>query len=704
MDNNTNNNFATVNISSELKKHYIDYAMSVIVSRAIPDVRDGLKPVQRRILYAMYKMGIFSNSGYKKVARIVGEVIGKYHPHGDASVSGALVRMAQEFNMRYPLIDGQGNFGSIDGDPPAAMRYIEAKLSEIGEILLEDVEDTVDYQLNYDGNEQEPVILPAKVPNILMNGAEGIAVGMSTKIPPHNLTEIIQALIYLIDSNNNVTTNNLKIDVDYDNNVYSLEDIKKLSRERFIEFKSYYAIEDILVFLKGPDFPTKGNIFVSQKELIDLYKTGKGTILIQGICTIEESKDGKYKIIVTELPYKVNKAQLITRIAELYKNKKIEGISDLRDESNKEGIRIVIELKKGVNPIVVRNQLFKYTELQKSIASNLLVLVKGQPKYVSLKEILEAFISHRIEVIMRKKEIYLVESRHKLHILEGLVVAVKNIDDIVNIIKQSKEQSEAKQKLMQTYNLSEVQAQAILDLQLKKLVKLEISKLEEEYNQIKNEVSSLLKLLSSYSNILELIKIELQELKEKYGDKRKSNIIIKDEDKSEISLAEEDIVQNEEVIVTISKDGFIKRIKAEAYKIQNKGGKGSKALDLKETDYLKHIVYAKTHDNIMFFTSKGKVYTTKTYKIPDMNKNTKGISIFNLVNLEQNENITSVLTNKKDTNTQNQFLLIATKLGIVKKTNIQEFQNIRSSGIKCINLDESKQDEIVSVKTTTGNN
>lgn len=712
-------NIIIKDIVSEMKKSYIDYSMSVIASRALPDVRDGLKPVQRRILYSMYKMNILPGSQYKKVARIVGDVIGKFHPHGDASVSDALVRMAQDFNMRYPLIEGQGNFGSIDGDPAAAMRYIEARLSKFGILMLEDIENTVDFKNNYDGNETEPVILSNKIPNLIINGVEGIAVGMATKIPPHNINEVIDGIIYLIEKGSLLLNNLYEINkIDY-NKIKTKKDIEKLPKNRFIKFTSDCESAELLKYIKGPDFPTKGEIYVDE-NIEKMYEYGKGFVTIRGVFKVEETQNKKQKIIITEIPYQVNKSSLITKIAELYKNKKIDGISDIRDESNREGIRIVIELKKDTNVEVLKNQLYKYTELQKNFNVNFLVLVNGEPKLLNLKEILENFVSHRQEIIIRKKEFELAESKEREHILEGLMIAIDNIDEIIEIIKKSKDQEDARLKLINKFNLTEIQSQAILDLQLRRLASLERQKIENEYKNIKEKIINLIKILSSNEEILNIIKNELLEIKNKYGDERKTKIIYASSDKNVKNFDIEKTIPNESVIITISKKGYIKRTKISEYKTQNRGGIGVKTIEIKEEDFLKHIISCKNHDNIMFFTNKGKVYTLKAYEIPELQRSSKGTSIFNLIKIYQGEYVTSILTQsnkgylldediiqENEANSEKyginyKYLLMATRKGIVKKTNIKEFKNIRSNGLNVINI--LNKDELIWVKPTEGNN
>lgn len=701
-------------IVSELKKSYIDYAMSVIVARALPEVRDGLKPVQRRILFSMYKANIMPGSSYKKVARIVGDTMGKYHPHGDAAIGDALVRLAQDFTMRYTLIEGQGNFGSIDGDPAAAQRYIEARLSKIGAKMLEGVENTVDYSPNYDGNEIEPVVLPTIIPNILVNGSEGIAVGMATKIPPHNLTEVINATIRLIDNGNKWNDEEVKkLNIDYTKDLRNLNDINNLPKKRFYRFESDIAIGDLLTDVKGPDFPTGGNIY-NQKIIQQVYETGRGGIIMRAISNIEEIKGGKFRIIVTELPYQVNKSLLLAKIAQLAKDKKIEGISDLRDESNREGIRIVIELKREAKPKTVENQLYKYTELQKAFNANILALVDGEPKLLNLREILQLFVTHRQEIVIRRSEVDLAKSREREHILEGLMIALDHLDEVIATIRGSKDADVAKLNLMTKFKLSELQSQAILDMQLRRLAALEREKIESEYKDILKRIEGLIILLNSQDKILTLIKSELSEIKAKFGDERKTRVFKGDVD----DLSEEDLVPEENTYVTISTQGYIKRVKDDTYKVQNRGGSGKKAVETKDDDSVRHVFNCNTHDDVLFFTNLGKVYSLKVYEIPEYSRTAKGIPVVNLINISQGELVTSILTRSKDglvldeditqegdenvkKGKKFKYLFMATRKGTVKKTLFSEFENIRSNGLIAISLVDN--DELIWVKPTDGN-
>lgn len=707
-------NLVKQDIVAELKKSYINYAMSVIVSRALPDVRDGLKPVQRRILYSMYSMGIVPGGAPKKVARISGDTMGKYHPHGDAAINDALVRMAQDFTMRYPLIEGQGNFGSIDGDPAAAARYIEARLNKTGHEMLKGVEETVDFAPNYDGHELEPTVLPAALPNLLLNGAEGIAVGMATKIPPHNLTELIDAIVKMLDSENKWDSKSLlNLKLDYKEALRKREDIANLPKDRFHQFASEIEIKELTTIVKGPDFPTGAHIY-NAKAMVALYETGRGAVLLRGVSTIEETKGGRYRIIITELPFQVNKAMLITKIAQLYKDKKIEGISDLRDESNKQGIRIVIELKKDAKPKTVENQLYKYTELQKNFNVNMLALVKNEPRLLNLKEVFEYFIMHRQEVVIRRSEFDLAKTREREHILEGLMIALDHLDEVIKIIRGSKDADTAKNELMARFKLSEIQSQAILDMQLRRLAALEREKIENEYKDILKRIEDLLLILNTPSRVIKIIKSELLDMKEKFGDARKTKVFKGDIDE----FSAEDLVPNEKTFLTISSLGYIKRVKEDTYKSQKRGGVGIKATTNKDEDHIRHVFSCNTHDEILFFSNLGKVYSLKVFDIPEASRIAKGIPLVNLINISQGELVTSVLTRNSsgsildeqeleegEEKSENfgknyKYLFMATKKGTVKKTLMTEFENIRSNGLIAIAL--TSDDELIWVRPTTG--
>jgi DNA gyrase subunit A len=660
-----------VEITEEVKKAYLDYAMSVIVSRALPDVRDGLKPVHRRILFAMHEMNLVHSAKYSKCATVVGEVMGKYHPHGDTAIYDSLVRLAQNFSMRYPLIDGQGNFGSLDGDPAAAMRYTEARMAAITTEMLLDIEkETVDYMLNFDGRLNEPVFLPTLLPNLLLMGSEGIAVGMATKIPPHNLSEVCDAAIHLIDKT--------KID-----HVAGKEP----------KFSWDTTIDELLEYIKGPDFPTAGAIY-DITEIKNVYTTGRGKIVIRGKAEIEEIGQGKSAIIITELPYQVNKALLVARIAELAKEKKIDGISDLRDESDRHGTRIVVELKRDSAPKKVLNNLFKYTALQTVFPANIVALVDGTPQTLNLKTILEEYLKHRYSVIKRRSEFELRQAKARLHILEGLKIAVENIDAVIKTIKESKDQDDAKKNLMTKFKLSDIQSTAILDMQLRRLAALERQKIEDEYQMIKETIAYLEDLLAHPLKIFDVVKKEIVRLKEKYGDERRTKVY-----KSKVGeFSDEDLIPNESTVITLTETGYVKRQSMLSFKTQHRGGKGVKGMTTKEEDTIAHIRYAQTHDNILFFTNKGKAYQLRAYDISESSRTSKGTAIVNLLNIEGGEKVESFLNYRKDASMK--YVFLTTRKGTVKKSKISEFENIRRSGILAIKLE--KGDELAWSKLTTG--
>ena len=640
-----------VKIEDTLAKSYLEYSMSVIVGRALPDVRDGLKPVHRRILYAMYKMGITSSTPYKKSARIVGDVIGKYHPHGDTAVYDALVRMAQDFSMREPLIDGQGNFGSIDGDNAAAMRYTEARLTKIAEELLKDIDkDTVDFIPNYDGSEREPVVLPARFPNLLVNGSSGIAVGMATNIPPHNLGELLDALIYMIDNKEAV-------------------------------------LEDILQFVKGPDFPTGGTIF-GRGGILEAYKTGRGSVKIRAKHHIEH-KGNKEIIVIDELPYQVNKARLIEKISDLVKDKIVEGISEIRDESDRDGIRVVIELKKDAMSEIILNNLYKHTQMQVSFGVNMLAIIDKEPKLFNLMEILETFVKFRKTVVIRRTIYELEAAKRRAHILEGLRIALANIDEVVELIKKSEDSKDAKNRLMERFNLSEIQSQAILDMKLSRLTSLEIEKIEKEYKELMEKIAYLNSILKEESVLNGVIKDEFQEIKEKYSTPRLTNIV---DDYDDINI--EDLIPNEEMVVTITHRGYVKRVPLKTYERQNRGGKGKKALTTYEDDFIEDFYIANAHDTLMIITDKGQLHWLKVYKIPEGSRTSKGKAIVNLINLDKDEQIQTII--KTEDFDENKSLAFFTKEGIVKRTNLSEFKNIRATGVRAIKIDDD--DELVTAK------
>lgn len=649
------------NITEEMKKAYLNYAMSVIVSRALPDVKDGLKPVHRRILFAMHELGLTHSAKYKKSATVVGEVLGKYHPHGDVPVYDALVRLAQNFAMRYPLIDGQGNFGSIDGDPPAAMRYTEARMAAITSELLMDLEkETVDFVPNFDAALQEPAFLPAKLPNLLLMGAEGIAVGMATKIPPHNLGEVISAIIHMIGK----TTISLKPE-------FSLA--------------STATVDDLLEFVKGPDFPTAGAIY-DYAEIKNAYVSGRGKIVLRGKAEIEDIGSGKSAIIITELPYQVNKAQLVARIADLVKDKKLDGISDLRDESDRRGLRIFVELKRDASPNKILNNLFKYTALQTTFPVNMVALVDGTPQTLNLKVILEEYLKHRYFVIKKRSEYELKQAKARLHILEGLKIAVDNIDAVIKTIRASQTQEEAKQNLIKKFKLTEIQAVAILDMQLRRLAALERQKIEDEIKTIRETIAYLEDLLAHPEKILIVIKEELEKLKEKYQDPRRTKVY-----KGKIGeFSEEDLIPNEPTVITLTATGYIKRQSLNSFHTQNRGGKGVRGMTTKEEDAIAHIRFAETHDNILFFTNKGKVYQLRAFEIAESSRVSKGTAIVNLLNIESGEKVESFVVYKPTL--KGGYVFLTTRKGTVKKTALSEFSNIKRSGLIAIRLD--KQDEL----------
>jgi DNA gyrase subunit A len=697
------------NIVDEMSTSYINYAMSVIVARALPEVRDGLKPVQRRILYAMYRQGFLPSKSYKKSARTVGEVIGKYHPHGDTAVYDAMVRMAQDFSFRYPLIDGQGNFGSIDGDTAAAMRYTESRLGKNALEILQDLDkNTVDFIPTYDGSYSEPNLLPSLLPNLLLNGAEGIAVGMATKIPPHNLGEIIDGMKSMIEIGNEFDYSQL--DLKYAEDIRTVEDLQKLPKNRFPEFNSSTTIEDLVKFIPAPDFPTGAEMY-DQAEIIRGYATGRGRVLMRAVAHIEERAGGKFRIVVTELPYQVNKSNLVIKIADLHRDKKIIGIADLRDESTKT-IRVVIDIKKDGNPNTVLNKLYKYTEMQTTFNMNLLALVNGEPKLLNLKRILELFITHRQEIIIRRAEFDLARAKEREHILEGLMIALDNLDEVINTIRSSKDADTAKTNLIKKFALSEIQATAILDMQLRKLAALERQKIEEEYQQIKKTIAELIKLITTPDMVIKTIDEELTSLKDRLSDKRRTKL-----HKGKVGeFSELDLIHKENVFVTVSEQGYIKRINENTYKQQKRGGKGKTGMGTKEDDGVSHILSCSTHDDILFFTNRGRVFFKKVYEIPEFGRTAKGQAIINLINIDQNELVTSILSKREDGKLYDEdtiqegeekrekkpykYLFMATKLGTVKKTAIEDFSNIRTNGLISIKL--SKEDELAWVKPTNG--
>ena len=651
------------NVASEVRRSFLEYAMSVIVARALPDVRDGLKPVQRRILYAMNDLGMYSNQPHRKSARIVGDVIGKYHPHGDTAVYEAMVRMAQDFSYRYPLVDGHGNFGSMDGDPAAAMRYTEARMSKISMELLKDLKmDTVNMVPNYDGEDLEPEVLPSRFPNILVNGAMGIAVGMATNIPTHNLKETIEATIAIME-NPDISTTELMTN-----------------------------------YIPGPDFPTGGSI-IGRSGIKQAYDTGRGTIVIRGKSTIEEMANGKSRIIITEIPYQVNKAQMVEKIGDLVRDKQIEGITDLRDESNMNGVRIIMELRKDIQPEVILNQLYRLTSLQTTFGVNMLVLDHNVPKLMGIKEVLGKYAEHQIEVTTRRTQYLLKKAEERAHILEGYRIALDHIDEIIHIIRNSKDDPEAIAMMNERFGLSEIQGKAILDMQLRRLTGLQRDKIEEEYNTLVAQIADYHDILSNYSRVVEIVKTELTELKEKYSDKRRTDII-----EDELNVEDEDLIPQEDILVTMTANGYIKRIPSDTYRTQNRGGKGVKGMSINSEDVVEQMIKMHSHDFVCFFTNFGKVYRIKAYKIPNSSRTGKGIPVVNLLNLDKDEKVRAIINYSREEmeNGDGEYLIFATKKGLVKRVDITEFDSIRQSGKIAISLRED--DELIGVKKTNGNN
>jgi DNA gyrase subunit A len=647
-----------VEVESEMQESYLSYAMSVIIGRALPDIRDGLKPVHRRILYAMYDMGMRHSSQFKKCARIVGEVLGKYHPHGDTAVYESLVRMAQDFSMRYPLINGHGNFGSVDGDSAAAMRYTEARLAEIAEELLADIDkETVSFIDNFDSSLKEPSILPSKIPNLLVNGSSGIAVGMATNIPPHNLREVADAIIYQID--NPETT-----------------------------------IKDLMKKIKGPDFPT-GGIIMGTEGIKEAYETGRGRVKVRGRVHIEQPLKGKTQIIISEIPYEVKKSNLISNIAQLVREKKIDGISDLRDESDKSGMRVAIDLRRDVVPQVVANMLYKHTQLESTFGIIMLSLVDGIPKTLNLKSIINEYVKHRYTVVVNRSKYELKVAEERLHIVKGLLIALDNLDEVITTIRSSKDVPTAKEKLMKKFNLSEIQAQAILDMRLQRLTGLERDKVKKEARELEEKIKELKKLLGNDTLIYGVIKEELSEIRTKYGDERRTEITL---DSAEIDI--EDLIADEENVISITHSGYIKRVPLTTYRKQNRGGKGVTGLNLKEDDFVEHLFISSTHHYIMFFSSLGKVYRLKVHELPEGSRTSKGKAIINLLPFKQGERVAAIIATKEYG--EKEFLVMATKKGMSKKTALTEYDSSRKDGIAAINLMEG--DELIGVERSNGSN
>ena len=652
-----NNKIIPVEIAEEMKNSYIDYAMSVIAGRALPDVRDGLKPVHRRILYSMSELNLTPDKPYRKSARIVGDVLGKYHPHGDTAVYFAMVRMAQDFSTRGLLVDGHGNFGSVDGDSPAAMRYTEAKMSKLSLELLRDIDkETVDFIPNFDESLKEPSVLPSRFPNLLVNGSNGIAVGMATSIPPHNLGEVIDATIQLIDN-------------------------------------PECTVEDLMQSIKGPDFPTSA-IIMGKESILDAYRTGRGKVKVRARAYIEELAKGRQQIVVTEIPYQVNKAKLVERIAELVKDKKLEGISDLRDESNRQGMRIVIELKRDANANIVLNNLYKHSQMEDTFSIIMLALVNGVPKVLNLKQILYHYLEHQKDVVTRRTKFDLNKAEARAHILEGLKIALDNIDAVISLIRASKTAQEAKSGLIEKFNLSDAQAQAILDMKLQRLTGLERDKIEDEYQELLKKIENLRAILADEKLLLNVIKKEILEIKEKYADERRTEIR-----HAEGEIDMRDLISDEEITITLTHFGYIKRLPSDTYKSQKRGGRGVSALTTREEDFIKDLVTTTTHSILLFFTNRGRVFRLDAFEVPEGKRQSKGTAIVNLLQLAPNEKIATLIS--IDAKDEDKYLLLATKKGIVKKTKREEFKNINKSGLIAIGL--RADDELIDVKLTDGN-
>jgi DNA gyrase subunit A len=651
-------NIKDINLTDEMEESFIDYAMSVIVSRALPDVRDGLKPVHRRILYGMNEMGVTPDKAHKKSARIVGDVMGKYHPHGDSAIYESMVRMAQPFSYRNMLVDGHGNFGSVDGDGAAAMRYTEARMSKIAVEMLRDInKNTVNFQNNYDETEREPEVLPARFPNLLVNGTTGIAVGMATNIPPHNLTEVIDALKVLMDNSEATTA-------------------------------------ELMEALPGPDFPT-GGLVMGKSGIRRAYETGKGKIIVRAKVHIEEMKNGKERIVVTEIPYMVNKAKLVERIAELHREKRVEGITDLRDESSREGMRISIEVRRDVSASVVLNNLYKLTSLQTSFGFNMLAIVKGVPKVLSLKSILENYLEHQEEVIVRRTEFDKNKAEARAHILEGLRIALDHIDEIIKTIRSSASDEIAKQALIDNYDLSDRQAQAILDMRLRRLTGLERDKIENDDQELLKLIADLKDILANHDRVLEIISTELDEIQRKYGDERRTELLVGEV----LSLEDEDLIEEEDIVITLTHNGYIKRLPSTEFRTQNRGGRGVQGMGVHDDDFVENLVSCSTHDSLLFFTDTGKVYKAKGYEIPEYGRTAKGIPVINLLGIDSSESIEAII-NVEGKAEENQYLFFSTRLGTVKKTSVTEFSNIRTNGLKAIGLKDD--DQLINVTLTNG--
>jgi DNA gyrase subunit A len=674
-------NIRTIDIEQEMRGAYLDYAMSVIVARALPDARDGLKPVHRRILYAMHDMGLRANSPYKKSARIVGEVLGKYHPHGDAAVYDTMARMAQDFSMRYLLVDGQGNFGSIDGDAPAAMRYTEARLSRLAEELLNDIDkDTVDWLDNFDATLKEPSVLPSQLPNLLLNGTSGIAVGMATNIPPHNLGEVADAIAFLVDRWETLIEERRTAATAAGQPFARDEELAAIG-QLFHTAEDDVTVDDLMQFIKGPDFPT-GALVLGREGIVNAYVTGHGRVVMRGVANIEEMKGGRFRILVSEIPYQVNKSALIERMAELVREERIPDISDIRDESDRNGLTIVIELKRGSQPKTVLNKLYKYTALQSTFGVQMLALVDGQPRLLSLKRALQLFIEHRQSVLTRRTEFDLAKAKHRAHILEGLRIALANLDAVIKTIRESPDADVARTRLMERFKLTEVQAQAILDMQLRRLAALERQKIEDEYQEVMKTIAHLEDLLANPRKILALVKDETLALKDKYGDPRRTRIAA--EATEEMSI--EDLVADEEVLIQLTERGYVKRLPVKAFRAQARGGRGVTGIQTREEDAVEYIFATRTLHHILFFSDRGKVYHLRAFEVPDADRTAKGVPLINLISLGESERVTAAVS-VPDFDSSTYFTMV-TRNGRIKRVSAEEFEAVRPSGIIAISLDE----------------
>ena len=688
-----------IDIVPEMEKSYLDYAMSVIVQRALPDVRDGLKPVHRRIIYAMSQMGLTVTGKNVKSAAVVGDVMKSYHPHGDSSIYGALVRMAQDFSMRYLLVQGQGNFGSIDGDPPAAMRYTEVRMARLTPEMIADInKDTVQMVDNYDASTKEPSVLPVRIPNLLLNGTEGIAVGMATRIPPHNLKELCSAIDFILN-NSKLELVDAPLDLKpiitkpQTTTELVLKPVYELEKINF-NLETTATVEDLIKLVQGPDFPTAGEIY-GKTGIVEMYSTGRGKFTVRGKTNIEETKSGKIRIIITELPYQINKSEFVKKIADLARDKKIIGISDLRDESDRHGIRVVVEIRKTGKPKSILNKLFKYTPLQSSYSANMLALVNGVPQTLNLRQMLLLFLRHR-ETIIRRRTIFDLKATYmRAHILEGLKIALDTIDEIIKTIRASKSSDDARENLMAKFKFTDLQANAILEMQLRRLAALERQKIEDEYTEVKKTIDNLTAIITQPEAMTKVLKAENAEISEKYSDSRKTKIYVRGLD----DFSEEDLIPNEPTLVTITKTGYIKRVQKDTYRIQKRGGVGISGMSTKTEDEVENMLFVNTHDDLLFFTNKGRVFKTKVWDVPESSRQSKGQAVINLINIVQGESVQTVLPISK--NFPAKFILLATKNGVIKKSSIDKFRNIRQTGLTAIKLDP--KDELIWARQTSGN-